>query len=131
MKDHTDGRNSLHYRGGLKYSGLRDTSRNLRSKQTEAEEYIWKFLRAGKQKSLKFRRQHQIGPYIVDFYCHKLQLIIELDGEYHATKEQKSKDRVRDDILKAEGFKILRYPNKVALYNPETILQQINMLTEL
>ena len=122
---------NVHYRGGLKFSGLLEVSRDLRSKETNAEKYLWKYLKSKKLNGLKFRRQHQIGLYIVDFYCHSLKLIIELDGDYHSTAEQMEKDRIRDKNLIAEGFKILRYKNNTALYNPETIFETIKNLTPL
>ncbi len=80
---------SLQYRGGYKYSGLVDTARELRIKETKAERIVWRLLRNRKFLNLKFRRQHQIGLYIVDFYCDELKLILELDGSVHLKTERK------------------------------------------
>src|SRR5690606_1794412 len=68
------------YRGNLKYSGLIEEARELRKKQTKAEEIFWQLVRNRKFNNLKFRRQHQIGNYIADFYCVELRLVIEFDG---------------------------------------------------
>ena len=73
----------IHYRGGFKYAGLLKISRELRQEDTDAEQALWKIIKTKRFLGLKFRRQHQIGLYIVDFCCHKLKLIIELDGEYN------------------------------------------------
>ncbi len=77
---------------------------------------------------LKFRRQHQIGLYIVDFYCDELWLIVELDGSIHLSKEQKEKDIIRDEYLKSVGFKIYRFENNEVLNKPEMLLQTIEKL---
>lgn len=100
-------------------------SRELRKNQTQAEQALWEILRARRFKGLKFRRQHQIGLYIVDFYCHSLKLVIELDGGYHQTVKQKAKDRIRDKTLKAEGFHVLRFSNITAIHKPKIILKAI------
>jgi type I restriction enzyme R subunit len=71
------------YRGNLQFTGLLKEARELRKNQTSAEEVLWQLLRNRKLDNLKFRRQHQIGHYIVDFYCHERKLIVELDGAVH------------------------------------------------
>lgn len=87
-------------------------ARNLRKEQTPAESVLWNVLRNRKFQDLKFRRQHPLKDYIVDFYCDELELVIELDGGYHNNKEQKTKDIDRDNHLKFLGYRILRYPNE-------------------
>jgi len=84
----------VHYRGSFSYAGLVDIVRELRQKETKAEKVAWYFLRNKKFLGLKFRRQHQISLYIVDFYCDELKLILVLDGNVHLTQEQKEKDRI-------------------------------------
>ena len=74
---------------------------------------------------LKFRRQHQIGHYIVDFYCHSERLIIEFDGEVHNTSEQKKKDEIRDKYLKSLGNKVLRFNNAELIEDTENVLKVI------
>ena len=73
----------------------------------------------------KLRRQHQIGSYIVDFYCHSEKLIIEFDGEVHNTTEQQKKDVKRDKYLTSLGNKVLRVKNNELLNNPDVVLEKI------
>jgi len=95
------GEEGRQYRGGFGFSGLVKEARELRQKQTPAEAILWELLRDRKLMDLKFRRQHQIGDYIVDFYCHDKRLVIELDGAIHDKEEQRKKDHKRDDYLNA------------------------------
>ena len=114
-----------YYRGGFEFSGLVDIARELRKKQTPAETVMWQLLRNRQCMGLKFRRQHQIGDYIVDFFCNERSLVIELDGAIHQNKEQHKKDTKRDAYLNALGFTILRIKNEEFLSNPESTLQNI------
>jgi len=93
------GINKLNYKGGLDFSGLLDEARTLRTNQTQAEGLFWNLVRDRKFLNLKFRRQHQIGHYIIDFYCDEKKLIIELDGEIHDSNFQKKHDSTRDKYL--------------------------------
>jgi len=77
---------------------------------TKAEVILWSKLR-GKQLEYKFRRQHGIGKYVVDFYCPELKLIIEIDGDVHGFDNQIKKDKERREFLESLGFVILRYSN--------------------
>ena len=70
-------------------------AKQLRENMTDAESKLWDFLKNKKLNQLKFRRQHPIGIYIVDFYCHSLSLIIEIDGDYHQNFDQKELDMQR------------------------------------
>lgn len=81
-------------------SYLKETRQILRKNMTEAELVLWEILKDKKLKRRKFRRQHSIGHYIVDFYCSTEKLIIELDGQQHYTKEGKIKDIERDAQLR-------------------------------
>lgn len=78
---------------------------------TLAEILLWSELRSKKVEGYKFRRQQPIFDYIVDFYCHELKLIIEVDGEIHSLYEQAEKDKKRNRILKINGFNILHFSN--------------------
>ncbi len=100
-------------------------SRLLRKEQTKAEAKLWKYLRNRRFENLKFRRQHPIKEYIVDFINLENQIVIELDGEYHNDILQKEKDQLRDVHLKALGYKILRFENKVVFDHPEMIFSSI------
>lgn len=119
------GEGSGHYRGGYDFSGLKKRARELRQKQTPAEELLWELLRDRQSCDLKFRRQHQFGDYLLDFYCHELKLAVELDGEPHNTAARKKKDTARDAYLKSQGVTSLRFENRVAIENPEVILEAI------
>ncbi|RYE27478.1 MAG: DUF559 domain-containing protein, partial [Sphingobacteriales bacterium] len=73
----------------------------------------------------KFRRQHSIGNYIVDFYCPSEKLIIELDGEYHFTQEGIEYDKHRTAYLTSFGFRVIRFENKLVFEKPEYVLAEI------
>jgi len=74
---------------------------------------------------LKFRRQHQFGAYIADFYCDEKKLVIEVDGGVHSDEKQAKKDKTRDAYMKSLGLTVLRFPNSEVLNNPESVLQKI------
>ncbi|MDA3940131.1 MAG: restriction endonuclease subunit S [Spirochaetia bacterium] len=120
----------IHYRGGFNYSGLVEFARELRKSETDAEKFAWQLLRNRKYLDLKFRRQHQIGFYIVDFYCDELKLVLELDGSIHQGVEQKKKDLVRDTYLKSEGFTVLRFSNNTVLERTEKFLIKIKNIAD-
>ncbi|RMA65908.1 uroporphyrinogen-III synthase [Ulvibacter antarcticus] len=86
-------------------------ARHLRQEQTDAEMKLWEVLRNRQFENLKFRRQHPLKDYIVDFYCDELELVIELDGGYHNHPSQRFNDEQRDYHLSFLGYKILRYRN--------------------
>jgi very-short-patch-repair endonuclease len=88
--------------------GLREHRKELRKNQTPEEGKLWWYLRRD-QLGVKFRRQHSIGGYIVDFYCSDRKLVIEIDGEIH--KKNMEYDEIRNVFLKELGFKILRFSN--------------------
>ena len=115
----------LEGRGGFKFQGLVEQARELRKKQTPAEEILWQLLRNRQLADLKFRRQHQIGDYICDFYCAEQHLVIELDGPVHQRTKQQVHDYKRDAYLKSLGNKILRFSNDQILDDPEAVLNTI------
>ncbi len=104
---------------------LKEFRRELRQKTTEAEDVLWEHLRNGKLNNLKFKRQHSIGNYIVDFYCASKKLIIELDGEVHNQPEQKEKDVLRDIHLKELNFYALRITNDKVLFDIKFVKGEI------
>ncbi len=114
------------YRGNLKYSGLIEEARELRKKQTKAEEIFWQLVRNRKFNNLKFRRQHQIGNYIADFYCDEYRLVIEFDGEIHNSTEQQKHDSKRDKFLSSSGFKVIRFKNEELLNAPDSVFEKID-----
>jgi imidazole glycerol-phosphate synthase subunit HisF len=79
---------------------------------------------------LKFRRQHPIGIYIADFYCHKLKLIVEVDGKIHDLKDVKENDKIREDYLKEQGCIIIRFTNEKVFKELDVVLGEINSIVE-
>ena len=82
-------------------------------------------VRKGRYHGLKFRRQHQIGLYIVDFYCHEKQLVVELDGGIHDNQSQIILDQQRDEYLRSLGLTVFRLPNDFLLNAPERALSDL------
>lgn len=97
----------------------------LRSNLTPAEEELWRLLRKHKLAGRKFRRQHSIGSYIVDFYCASEKLVIEVDGSVHDTPEVVANDLVRDETLQDLGYKVIRIRNSEVFEIPEQVLEKI------
>ena len=95
-----------------------------RKNPTEPEKRFWSWVR-GKQLGCKFRRQHGIDQYIVDFYCAEHALIVELDGESHYTFDGVKADKVRTDFLEAKGFRVLRFSNLEVMRNKEGVLSAL------
>ena len=91
---------------------------------TDAELWMWEHLRSIPE--IRFRRQHSIGDYIVDFVCLKLNLIIEVDGAYHNEPQQQQEDAIRSQFLREQGFIILRFTNEQVLYDTDSVVQTIN-----
>lgn len=107
---------------------MKEKARELRKNQTDAEQVLWQILRAKQVKGLKFRRQHPIPPYIVDFVCTKKKLIIELDGGQHA--EAINYDEKRTQFLESKGYTVIRFWNNEVLTNIvgayEVLLEHLN-----
>ena len=101
----------------------RHQARRLRREQTDVERTLWKTLRSRQLSGLKFRRQHSIGPYIVDFCCLKPRLAIELDGGQHVS--QTDVDERRSHCLVQKGYRVLRFWNHEVLENLEGVLLRI------
>ena len=103
---------------------LFDRARELRNKGTHAEEVLWGYLKT-KPLGCKFRRQHPYGLYILDFYCHKLKLVIEVDGSIHLDEEVKAKDEERQKLLEIEGLTVIRFSNEEVLSKQEVVTSSI------
>jgi very-short-patch-repair endonuclease len=99
-------------------------ARTFRKTMTEGEQKLWSRLR-GKQLEYYFRRQTPIGKYIVDFVCWKEKLIVEIDGSQHETIRGKEHDRIRDQFLQQQGFRILRFHSVEVLDNTDGIIEVI------
>jgi len=98
-------------------------AKELRQTQTPAEEKLWHVLRRKNLNRHKFRRQHPIGPFIVDFYCNDANLIIELDGEIHNFQEEQ--DTARTQWLEERGYRVLRFTNQQVDMNIHTVIKEI------
>ncbi|WP_316153476.1 endonuclease domain-containing protein [Cupriavidus sp. BIC8F] len=96
----------------------------LRSNQTEAEWRLWYHFRAHRFLGLKFKRQFQLGPYVVDFVCMELKLMIEADGGQH----NGPLDAKRDARLGREGFRVLRFWNHEVLHQTESVLERVRQV---
>jgi very-short-patch-repair endonuclease len=92
---------------------------------TDAEIKLWAVIRMKQLEGFQFYRQRIIGSYIIDFYCPKAKLVIEVDGSQHYESEQIEEDRKRDDYLKIRGFKVLRFNDNEVLTNIEGVLENI------
>lgn len=104
---------------------LKNRRRELRANQTEAEKKLWEFLRNRKLDGFKFNRQHSIGPYILDFYCPKARIGIELDGNPHAENEKIIYDKDRERILSASNIKVIRFWNDEVKNDIEKVIDKI------
>ena len=98
-------------------------ARNLRKRQTRAEHFLWRQLRARHLREAKFRRQVPVGNYIVDFVSFEKKIVIELDGGQHA--ETTASDAARDAWLQGRGYKVLRFWDNEVFQNLEGILEVI------
>jgi len=98
----------------------------LRKRETEAEQKLWSLLRNRQLNGKKFRRQHAIAKFILDFYCHESKLAIELDGSIHTTTEAKQYDQSRTASLNEIGITVLRFWNDEVIRSPEKVLQKIS-----
>jgi very-short-patch-repair endonuclease len=105
------------------YGKLKPVARHMRREMTPAENHLWQAIRRRQLSGVKFRRQHTIGRFIVDFYAAEARLVIEVDGPTHdyATEE----DTVRQELLEAWGFRTLRFTNDQVLHSLDTVIAQI------
>lgn len=99
-------------------------ARENRRQMTEEESLLWNELRNNKL-GVHFRRQHVIGNYIADFICLKCNLVIEVDGGYHETEEQRELDRYRTLYLTSRGLKEIRFTNDEVINDLETVMSKI------
>jgi very-short-patch-repair endonuclease len=110
---------------------LRVYANALRRDMTKSEACLWKFaLRAGKMKGYQFRRQRPVLEYIADFMCQPLKLIIEADGFSHQSAEQVARDKERDRVLKAAGFRILRFTDTEILKDINNVIRTIETVID-
>lgn len=107
-----------------RYVLLKEFAKKNRENMTLAEQVLWEELKKN-QTGHRFLRQHIIGDYIVDFLCKDDGLIVEVDGGYHAEREQQEDDTLRTQFLESMGFRVIRFTNEEVLYDTENTIQEI------
>ena len=100
-------------------------ARELRQDANFAEDALWHELRGRRFLGIKFRRQHQIGDYIVDFYCRWFGLVIEVDGVSHDLEEARKADEARTRYLESLGLSVLRFDNEIVLHDMVAVADKI------
>jgi very-short-patch-repair endonuclease len=98
-------------------------ARDLRRRMTPAEERLWEAIRGGRRDGLKIRRQHAVGPYVVDFAVPSVRLCIELDGPVH--DDQAEADAARTENLDSAGYRVLRFPNERVFSDLDGVIAEI------
>jgi len=104
---------------------LKEHARQLRENMTDAERHLWAKIRMKQLKDYQFYRQKPIGDYIVDFFCPKAKLIIEVDGSQHFVNETIEYDRIREEYVSSLGLKVLRFTNTEVLKHVEGVVERI------
>jgi very-short-patch-repair endonuclease len=101
-------------------------AKEMRKNPTQSEKVLWNILRKYRIKGFLFRQQHPIYIFIADFYCHKIKLVVEVDGDVHFNDESQEHDAGRTGEMEKFGIKVIRFTNEQVLYNQDIILKQIN-----
>ncbi len=99
--------------------------KQLRNDATQAEKMLWYELRNSQLDGRKFRRQHSVGSYILDFYCPEERLAIELDGEQHEGDKQKEYDKKRTEYLNGLKIKVIRFKNTDVIFGRDSVVKKI------
>ena len=102
---------------------IKQQAKNLRKEMTPAEQKLWQHLRNRRLFELKFRRQHPVGCFIFNFYCHEHFLIVEVDGGIHEL--QTECDQMRTEWLQQQGYRVIRFKNEDVIFNIEGVLTEI------
>jgi len=105
---------------------LTERRRALRRSATQAELMLWDHLRCRKLQGLRFRRQFSIGPYILDLYCPKLRLAIEIDGQQHFTSDGIEYDEQRSHFLEENNVRVIRFKNDDVIERAGNVLEEIS-----
>lgn len=103
----------------------KNNARSLRSLMTDAEQLLWSKIRRKQMRNIQFNRQKNIGNYIVDFYAHAVNLVIEIDGGQHFEDEYLKRDQIRDNYLRSLGLAVLRFNNLQVLKETDAVLNVI------
>ena len=105
---------------------LKPRAREMRHAPTPAEDHLWQYLRGRRLNGAKFRRQHAIGPFIVDFVCIEQLLVVEVDGLIHEQPDQQDRDVNRQAHLEGLGYRVLRFTNGEVLQSVQAVLEVID-----
>ena len=108
-----------------RFSDTIERARDQRKNPTPAERRLWSCLRAKKLNGQKFRRQHVIDGYIVDFFCRNQSLVVEVDGDHHSEADAMWHDERRTEHLESRGLRIIRFPNEQVMKNLTQVLESI------
>ena len=111
---------------GHRWETLKPSARQYRTHPTPAEDQLWQVLRGG-QLGMRFRRQHAVGPFVVDFVCLSAGLVVEADGAVHGEAGQAAYDASRTEELARLGFRVLRFPDKEIMNNLPDVLRQVRV----
>ncbi len=107
---------------------LRQAARSLRHRQTRDEIELWEALRNRRLAGLRFRRQHALGPLVLDFCCTERRLAVEIDGGIHDEPDQQLRDQARTEHLVAAGYAVLRFRNDQVLHDLQGVLTRIEQI---
>jgi very-short-patch-repair endonuclease len=118
---------SWHTASPDRYALLKSFARENRKNMTDGESALWNAL-SNQQLNAKFLRQYIIGDYIVDFFCRKNNLIIEVDGRYHSEPRQQENDEMRSQWLIDHGYHVIRFSNEEILFNTNQVIETIKKL---
>ena len=99
----------------------------LRKNPTHTELLLWQYLKAN-QLGVRFKRQHPIWMYIADFYCHRLRLVIEVDGSIHKAEDVKESDKIREEDIISFGIKVVRFNNDEIKNDVESVVEKIKAI---
>ena len=100
-------------------------ARALRRKMSLPEVLVWKRIKGRREDGLHFRKQHPLGPYVLDFYCDEARLAIEIDGQGHSVDDQPQRDARRDAWLRGQGVRTLRISARFVLESPDDAVRMI------
>jgi very-short-patch-repair endonuclease len=100
----------------------------MRKDPTDAEKAMWNILRKFRKSGFLFRRQHPLEFYVADFYCHKLRLVIEVDGEIHNDADVQVHDEGRTGELERFGIKVLRFTNAQVLNDDASVIEKVKSI---
>ena len=105
---------------------LKENRRQLRKNSTPAEAVLWEALRGSRLHGRKFRRQHSVGPYILDFYCSAEKLAVEVDGDDHFTADGAANDVERTAFLQTHQIRVVRFANEEVIQHVDEVLEKIS-----